>query len=53
VKKTAVAERVGRFRAKSADVYCLMWENKGKSAAFVNGVLENADTSRGTRPISN
>jgi hypothetical protein len=53
VKKAAVAERVGRFRAKSADVYCLMWENKGKSAALVNGVLENTDKSRETRPIRN
>jgi hypothetical protein len=42
VKKAAVAARTGRFRAKSANTYCLMWENRGKSVAVIEGVVENA-----------
>jgi hypothetical protein len=41
VRKAAVAARTGRFRAKSPDTYCLMWENRGKSVAVIEGVLEN------------
>ena len=41
VKKAAVAARTGPFRAKSADTYCLMLENRGKSVAVIEGVVEN------------
>lgn len=42
VKKAAVAKRVGRFRAKREDVYCLMWENRTKAVAQVSGTLEQS-----------
>jgi hypothetical protein len=45
VKKTAVAERVGRFRAKSADVYCLMWENAATTPATVSGDVKRTPSS--------
>jgi hypothetical protein len=41
VKKTAIATRTGRFRAKTADVYCLMWENRSKTVAVIEGVIES------------
>lgn len=40
VKKTALATRTGRFRAKTADVYCLMWENRTKATVKVTGKLD-------------
>ena len=42
VKKAAVAACTERFRARSADTYCLMWENRGKSVAVIEGDVENA-----------
>lgn len=42
VKKSAVVKRVGRFRAKSEEVYCLMWENRTKAVVGVSGTLEGS-----------
>jgi hypothetical protein len=46
VKKAAITARVGRFRAKTADVYCLMWENRAKTGAVIEGVIESVDRAR-------
>jgi hypothetical protein len=42
VKKANVRERNDRFRAKHADGYCLMWENRGKEDAVIKGAVEAA-----------
>jgi hypothetical protein len=40
VKKTAITTRAGRLRAKTAEVYCLMWENRGEDSVTVSGSID-------------
>ena len=40
VKREHIRKLEGRFRARAADDYCLMWENKGKQAVTVRGTVE-------------
>jgi len=44
VKQSAIREASARFRAESADDYCLMWEHKGSASATVDGTLERSPT---------
>ncbi len=40
VRREAAARGSGAFRARSADVYCLMWSNRGAGAGSVRGAVE-------------
>jgi hypothetical protein len=40
VRREAAGRGSGAFRARSADVYCLMWTNRGAGAGRVRGSVE-------------